>query len=74
MAHRYIANDKASKAKRKGLIVIGNLEKAKAKEFFRKHTSLFKSYGTLLDGSVDVAIPERMVGKREVFERILANA
>ena len=53
---KYVEHDKASKARRKNLRVIGTLSKAKAKEFIRNH-GVVQVYGTYLDGTVDVAVP-----------------
>ena len=53
---KYVEHDKASKARRKELRVIGTLPKGKAKEFMKKY-GVVKVYGTYLDGSVDVAVP-----------------
>ena len=50
---KYIENDKASKARRKGKVVVGTTTKAKAKELVGRYSRL-SIYGTYLDGMVDV--------------------
>lgn len=55
MAKRYIKNDKAAKAMRKNLVVVGTLPKAKAKVFLKGHTTLVE-VGTTPDGLVDIGM------------------
>ena len=52
---RYTKHDKASKARRKGLVIVGHLPKGKAKQFLKKweHLSI-EEYGTYADGMVDI--------------------
>ena len=63
---KYVEHDKASKARRKELRVIGTLPKGKAKQFIAKYNGYGVSvYGTYLDGMVDIGITVyRSLGNR----------
>lgn len=53
---KYVKHDKASKSRRKKMVIVGHLSKAKAKQFLTKYGKgrLVEEYGTYLDGSVDI--------------------
>lgn len=54
---KYVKHDKASKARRKGIIIIGQLPKGKAKQFLKEYH--VEEYGTLADGMVDIGYRPR---------------
>ena len=77
---KYIEHDKASKARRKYMVVIGTTTKAKAKEIVRQYPYRLAIYGTYLDGRVDVGLKvpkyalynmERII---DIFKAKVANA
>lgn len=53
---KYVEHDKASKARRKDMVVIGTTTKAKAKEIVKQYPYRLAIYGTYLDGRVDVGL------------------
>lgn len=55
---KYIKHDKASKARRKGMVIVGQLPKGKAKQFLAKWNEV-EEYGTYLDGTVDIGYRPR---------------
>lgn len=52
---KYIDKAKSDKARRKALVVVGNMPKRKAKAFCKKHTNVV-FYGTYSDGTVDLGV------------------
>lgn len=50
---KYVKHDKASKARRKNLVIVGQLPKGKAKAFIKRWVGV-EEYGTLADGMVDI--------------------
>lgn len=53
---KYIEHDKASKARRKDMVVIGTTTKEKAKAIVKQYPYRLAIYGTYLDGRVDVGL------------------
>jgi hypothetical protein len=51
---KYVKHDKGSKARRKGLVIVGRLPKGKAKAFIKKYSHSVEEYGVLADGMVDI--------------------
>lgn len=77
---KYIEHDKASKARRKDMVVVGTTTKEKAKAIVKQYPYRLAIYGTYLDGRVDVGLKvpkyalysiERII---EIFKTKVANA
>ena len=77
---KYVEHDKASKARRKDMVVIGTTTKEKAKAIVKKYPYRLAIYGTYLDGRVDVGlkVPEYALYSMDriidIFKTRVANA
>ena len=64
---KYVDNNKASNARRRYMVVVGTLPKAKAKAFIKANPS-FGIYGINLDTTVDIGVHVHM-GSEQFAEK-----